>query len=296
MYKESIAIYSRKFIPGSIESLKKIIKKIEDEGYKVLIYKEIFDTLIPKVHFSENPYSFSCKKDLIYHNTKMLFSIGGDGSILDSVRIVADSNIPVLGFNFGRMGFLSMVKKDKIDEILDELFTGKYDIEERTLVNIQTQDNVFKENNYGLNEVSFQRNGPNSMLSVKVWVDGLYLNKYWGDGLIIATPTGSTAYSLSCGGPILVPEVKSFVLSPISSHNLTVGSIVIPEDSIIKLVVECREENFSVNIDSVSACYKSGTEFTISKNKFNFNLIRPNGINFFNTIREKLNWGIDIRN
>ncbi|MDL2227935.1 NAD kinase [Bacteroidales bacterium OttesenSCG-928-K03] len=292
---QMIAVYGRELLSQNINFLQKIIDRIENEGYQIMVYSDYYEKINSWINFKTPVAIFHSNIDL-NENVKFMFSIGGDGTMLDTAQLIKDSNIPVLGFNLGRMGFLSIIKQDNIDEVLDEIFNGKYIIDERSLIKVSDEINSFDCNNFGLNEVCFLRKNPYSMLSISVWVNNLFLNKYWSDGLIIATPTGSTAYSLSCSGPILDPHVNSFVLSPIASHNLTVGPIVIPDDSVIKVNVSCRDSEFCVNIDSISRTFNSGSEFIIKKNDFKFKLIQPQSINFFNTLRNKLNWGIDVRN
>jgi len=290
-----IAVFGKEIHDEYFEFYQKIIRRIEAEGCCLLVDEGFYKKTYGTITYAQEPILYSTLKGLP-KETSFLFSIGGDGTFLDSVHLVGNKKIPVLGFNFGRMGFLSVVQIDKIDNVLNAIFDNQYAIEERSLITLQDENNTFGNMNVGLNEVCFSRKEPYSLLTINVWVDGLFLNRYWGDGLIIATPTGSTAYSLSCAGPILCPDVKSFVLSPIASHNLTVGSIVIPDSSMIKVVVECREKEFCVNVDSSSSDFKSGSKFIVTKNKYDFNIVRLLNDNFFNTIREKLSWGIDVRN
>ena len=292
---KTIAIFGKELQNNHIDDLQSIVSRIESEKYDISLYESYYAQIKDIIHFSNEPKLFTSYKD-IQQNVISLFSVGGDGTFLDSVQLIRNSGIPVLGFNFGRMGFLSIVRSDSIKANLDEFFNGSYEIDRRSLIKVESETEIIDDINYGLNEICFSRNEPYSMISVKVWVDGFYLNKYWADGLIIATPTGSTAYSLACGGPIICPSTKSFVLSPIASHNLTAGSIVIPDDSIMRVQVECREPEFCLNVDSVSRFFKSSSIFTVRKNEFDFSLIRLASQNFFKTIREKLNWGLDVRN
>ncbi|MDR2085135.1 MAG: NAD kinase [Bacteroidales bacterium] len=290
-----IAVYGKEILNENLGFLQKIVDRVEAEGYQLTFFSDFYKKISASITFKNEVKTFTSNVDL-NSGVKFLFSIGGDGTMLESARITKNLNIPVLGFNLGRMGFLSIVKQNNIDDVLDELFNNKYIVEERTLVKLEDENNCFNGNNFALNEVCFLRKNPYSLLTIKVWINDIFLNRYWSDGLIVATPTGSTAYSLSCGGPILDPKVDSFVLSPIASHNLTVSPIVIPDDSIIKVCVECRDPEFCVNVDYVSKIFKSGSEFIVKKNDFRFKLIQPFSINFFNTIRDKLNWGIDVRN
>ena len=289
----AIAFFGREFKKEYNEAVQFVVDRLEAEHYKIIVHEEFYERIKEYVHFTDLPATFG-HDDTLCSDTKCLFSFGGDGTMLDTVHIVKDSKIPVLGFNFGRLGFLSIVNISKIRDILNLFLTGKYHLEERTLLKVSCD--YFDKENYSLNEVCVTRKEPYSMLAMEVWIDGLYLNKYWGDGLIIATPTGSTAYSLSCGGPILHPATKSFVVTPIASHNLTVGSIVVPDNCTIDVKVVCRDPEFYVNMDSYNQKLQSGCMFTVQKNDFNFVLVIPENENFYKTIREKLNWGLDVRN
>jgi NAD+ kinase len=225
-----------------------------------------------------------------------LVSIGGDGTLLNTIALVRDSGIPVLGINTGRLGFLSSVSTEDIEQAADALFTMKYTLDQRTLIRLDSPSGLFGEVNYALNELAVYKKEPNTMLTIHAWVNDLFLNSYWADGLIIATPTGSTAYSLSCNGPILHPGSGDFIITPIATHNLTVRPIVIPDNSVIRLKVEGRSNDFFVSLDSRFKAIDSTKEIMVVKEDFKINLIRMENQNFFSTIREKLKWGIDIRN
>ena len=225
-----------------------------------------------------------------------LVSIGGDGTLLDTIALVRNSGIPVLGINTGRLGFLSSVSTEDIEKAADALFTMRYTLDQRTLVRLESPAGLLGEVNYALNEVAVYKKEPNTMLTIHAYVDDLFLNSYWADGLMIATPTGSTAYSLSCNGPILHPGSGDFIITPIATHNLTVRPIVIPDNSVIRLKVEGRSNECFVSLDSRFKAIDSSTEIIVVKEDFKINLIRMENQNFFSTIREKLKWGIDIRN
>ena len=290
-----IAVYGKEINDNHWDNLQMIISRIEKENFQVAVYSDFYEKISGKITFVSEPLVFGQEDDMV-RDAKFLFSVGGDGTMLDTVHIIKDTAVPVLGFNFGRMGFLSIVRSDFIENTLDQIFTDRYEIEHRSLIKVECGTDAFKNCNYALNEICFSRHYPYSMLSLKIWVNDLFFNTYWSDGLILATPTGSTAYSLSCGGPILYPDTKSFVISPMASHNLTARSFVIPDDSKISVRVECREPDFCVNVDSVARFFKSNSSFTVRKNDFDFNLVRPYSENFLKTIREKLNWGLDVRN
>jgi NAD+ kinase len=216
--------------------------------------------------------------------------------LLDTITLVGDSGIPVIGINMGRLGFLSSISKDEILPALDEIIEQKYFIDQRTLLQLETSNNLFGEFNYALNDVTVYKNTPISILTIKTYIDDEFLNSYWADGLIVATPTGSTAYSLSCTGPILTPDSSNFVITPIASHNLTVRPIVIPDHCKISLVIDSRDLACCIGLDSRIQKIDHTIKLEIHKGQFKINLLRRSNKNFFQTIREKLNWGLDIRN
>jgi NAD+ kinase len=226
-------------------------------------------------------------------------SIGGDGTILRSISYVRNSGIPIVGVNTGRMGFLATIQKDKIKSSLDEIVAGDYCISKRSLLKLSSDakiEGLDKDFNFALNEIAVSRKNTTSMIRVKTFLNNEYLTSYWADGLIVASPTGSTGYSLSCGGPVVAPESDSFVLTPIAPHNLNARPLVIPEETVIKLIVGGREDLHLVSLDSRIITVKNGTELIIQKAGFNINMIEPKGESFLNTLRNKLLWGEDNRN
>lgn len=228
----------------------------------------------------------------------MLISIGGDGTILRAATYVRNSGIPVLGVNAGRLGFLAKVQKNNIADFLQTVLDKKYTISKRTLLSLTCSlDNIdFKEINFAMNEVTVSRKDTTSMITIETYLNGEYLTSYWADGLIISTPTGSTGYSLSCGGPVLTPDVKSFVITPIAPHNLNARPLVIPDNTEIKLKVSGREENYLVSLDSRIATVTKNSELTIKKTPFKINMVEIPEETFLKTLRSKLLWGEDKRN
>ena len=227
----------------------------------------------------------------------MLLSIGGDGTMLDAVPLVGNSGIPMLGINMGRLGFISSVAKEEIHEAIKQIVEGRFTTESRTLLELVAPQGVFHDKvNYALNEINIIRNPEHSLLTIKVFVNDVFLNTYWGDGILMATPTGSTAYSLSAGGPILTPDSHCFVITPIVAHNLTVRPIVIPDDSVVRIQVEGREKKFVFSMDSRVCALDTSVELVVRKADFCINTVRMEGTDFFNTIRNKLSWGKDNRN
>lgn len=226
----------------------------------------------------------------------LFISIGGDGTFLDSTTLLRDTRIPIMGINTGRLGFLARVSSEDIKVSIDNFICGNYEIEPRSLLAVETETNVFGKNNLALNEITIHKNDNASMIIIHSYVNGEFLNSYWADGLIISTPTGSTAYSLSAGGPIVAPGSNNFIISPVAPHNLNVRPMVISDNSEILLRMEARSDKSLISLDSRTVRCDSTIEVRIRKAPFSINLIRFPNQTFFRTLRHKLNWGLDNRN
>lgn len=227
--------------------------------------------------------------------TDFLFSIGGDGTFLETVSIVRDSGIPVVGLNTGRLGFLSYISQDSLEESLDSILSGNFDIEERMLLEVSSTGGTIEPLNIALNEVRIYKNAA-SLVTVHVHVDDEFLSSYWADGLILSTPTGSTAYSLSVGGPIVVPESNTIVLSPIAPHNLTVRPLVLPGEAVLQFSVDTREPSYQLALDSRSIDVPVKEKITVKRADYSLKMVRIENNSFYSTLRNKLMWGIDKRN
>jgi NAD+ kinase len=225
-----------------------------------------------------------------------LFSIGGDGTLLESLTFIREKNIPILGINTGRMGFLATVSPSNLHYSIECILNGYYDLDERSLVHLESDRDLFEGVNFGLNEFAILKRDSSSMITVHTYIDGEYLNSYWSDGIILSTPTGSTGYSLSVGGPLVLPQSNNFILSPVSPHNLNVRPLVIPDNKIISFEIEGRSKNFLVSLDSRSRPVDATVQLAVRKETFKARLVRINGYNFLDTLRYKLNWGLDVRN
>lgn len=263
-----------------------------------LVVEERFSAILVENKLIPNTYlKFSSHKDLD-KSFDMLISVGGDGTFLRAVTVVRNSGIPILGINAGRLGFLATVQQNNIENFLQLVLEKKYTISKRTLLSLTCTPKVddLKEINFAMNEVTVSRKDTTSMITIETYLDGEYLNSYWADGLIISTPTGSTGYSMSCGGPILMPEVNSLVLTPIAPHNLNARPLVIPDNTTIKLKVSGREENYLVSLDSRTAAVKNESVLTIKKTPFKINMVEIPEETFLKTLRNKLLWGEDKRN
>ena len=267
--------------------LSSLIALLKEKKFKVYISEELSKTFNDsKIKlYSENNIS---KFDFI-------ISFGGDGTLLNTVTSIGRKNIKILGVNVGKLGFLSFDVYDVFEKIIDDIQNNNYTLEKKSLVSLlPVNENINK--NFALNEISVVKKDSSSMIKIHCYVDKQFICTYWSDGLIISTPTGSTGYSLSCGGPILTPESKNLLITPISPHNLSLRSIIIPDSAKIKLTIEKQKYNFLVSMDSRSYTFRGEQEFIIKKSNFNINLIQPNNFDFFETLRKKLNWGFDIRN
>ena len=291
----AVAVYGRKFTDNFAPYIQKFFDKLNTIGVGVLIYEPFFDYLKQRINISNKVKPFT-KNNEIINSAEFLFSVGGDGTFLDSTTFIRDSNIPIIGINTGRLGFLSGVSINEIETALEDVFAGKFALDQRSLLKVETENNLFGANNFALNELTVHKKDSSSMVTINAFIDGDFLNSYWADGLIVATPTGSTAYALSCGGPIILPGSNNFEITPIAPHNLNVRPIVIPDDKVLTLKIEGRSQDFLVSLDSRSKTIDSSVELKISKNNFTINLARLHNENILGTIRNKLNWGLDQRN
>ncbi|MDP4280543.1 MAG: NAD kinase [Bacteroidota bacterium] len=290
-----IALFGKVINPDDLPILQSMIGKLESAGVEILLFEPFYISSAKSLIFRFVPSFFSRKEELV-GKADYLFSIGGDGTLLDTITLVGNSGLPVMGINMGRLGFLSSISKDHVESAIDALLSGNIFLDRRTLLRLETEENLFGEFNYALNDITIFKSPSVSMLNIKAYINGEFLNTYWADGLIVATPTGSTAYSLSCTGPILTLDAEAFVITPIASHNLTVRPIVIPDDSEIRIEVIGRELEGYVGLDSRSERLDHFVKLIIRKEDFKFNIVRMKHTVFFKTIREKLNWGLDIRN
>ena len=225
-----------------------------------------------------------------------LISLGGDGTLLDTVTLVKDTGIPVLGINYGRLGFLANLGKEDLHTVFEALVDRKYVLDKRTLLHLDSDFDVFEDAPYALNEFSLHKKDSSPMIKIHTYLNGEFLNTYWADGLIVATPTGSTGYSLSCNGPVVFPESASFVITPVSPHNLNIRPIVVPDNTIVSFEVEGRTDGFLCTLDSRRAIVSKEIQLAVRKEAFGINLIRLNENNFLQTLRSKLSWGLDKRN
>ena len=290
----TIAVYARNTkenFPSYIEQLMMLAGK---ENYNVIVYKPYLDFLISSGNFAIKLPTFSNSEELIA-KADYVISLGGDGTLLETLEFVRRSGIPVLGVNTGRLGFLATVYKEDFSKAIQLLINEKYTLDKRELIVLENKAVDFNQVNYALNEFTIHKKESGAMIHIDTYVDGVFLNSYFADGLIVSTPTGSTAYSLSCGGPIMLPDSDNFIITPIAPHNLNVRPIVISNHKIISFKVSGRSDSFNVSLDSRSQTVTETTELIIRKADFRFNLINLEGQHFFETLRNKLLWGLDKR-
>lgn len=291
----NVAIYSQRVLKQNIQYYSEFLGVLKDFGWNPVIHSDLKEVLIKKMGLPASTDEFSSYKDF-QQGIDISFSIGGDGTFIKNVKFVRDSGVPVLGINTGRLGFLANIGKEHIQAAMDLVYRKEYVHQKRSLIRAEMEEDLFEDDPYALNEITIQKKDTSSMITVHASLEEKYLNSYWADGLIVATPSGSTAYSLSCGGPIITPGCQVHILTPIAPHNLNVRPMVVPDHMPIKLSVEGRGRRFLASLDGKSVSIKQGTEITIHKANFMINVIKFEDNNFLDTIRNKMLWGIDRRN
>lgn len=289
-----IAIHGKVFNEEVKPFIKEVVDTLLKMNISICISKAFSDKFM--IAFPDYPKFDIFRK--INHTLKAdaLISLGGDGTLLEAVALVGATETPILGINTGRLGFLATTPRDKIDEALKDLVNRNYKLDCRTLIKLETDAVVFKQTDFALNEFTILKTDSSSMITVHTYVDGEYLNSYWADGLIVSTPTGSTGYSLSCGGPIVLPHSNNFVITPVSAHNLNVRPLIVSDQSEISFKIEGRSNKFLISLDSKSESVDSTVKLAVRKEDFQAKLITFSHSNYFDTLRQKLNWGLDLRN
>jgi len=290
-----IALYARQVDAENFPLVRELLKELQRHQCELYIYQPFLHRI--KSLGSDIPVNtpFNSGSE-IRGKIDFLLSLGGDGTILDTLTLVQDSNIPVLGINLGRLGFLTGVGTEDLSASIEALVKGHYTIDKRSLLRLESNRNLFGGVNYALNELTIHKKDSSSMITIDTYLNGEYLNSYWADAFIIATPTGSTGYSLSCGGPIVAPYSGNFVITPIAPHNLNVRPIVVSDKNVISLEVKGRSQYFLASLDSRSVTIDSAISLAVRREDFTMSLVRLGSANFLNTLRKKLNWGLDTRN
>ena len=294
---KKVAIYGQAYTTLAEKEVKILLTVLEKHNIVVFFEQQFYNLFVENNSLNKKYPTYAHFNDL--SNTfDVMFTIGGDGTILRAVTYIRDLDIPIMGINTGRLGFLATIQKDQIEEAINLMLKKEYTLQERSLLQIETSPTTedFAELNFALNEVTIARRNTTSMIGIKTSLNTEYLTNYWADGLIIATPTGSTGYSLSCDGPVILPNSKSFVITPIAPHNLNARPMVIPDDTEILLEVSAREKDFLISLDSRITTVPLDTKIKIKKASFTIKSVLPKNQSYLNTLRGKLLWGEDVRN
>jgi len=286
-------IYGQKWREEHKTHIQLLFKKLEEVGAEIAVYKEFSEKISEIVDSNK---TISNHEQLKSYGPDVVITLGGDGTILSAMTMIRELETPIMGLNLGRLGFLASIEQERINEAIDLYVKGKYSISTRSMLQLTSKPEAFKETNYALNDFTILKRDNSSMIVLHAYIDDVFLNSYWADGLIVSTPTGSTGYNLSCGGPIIFPSSDNFVLTPVAPHNLNVRPVVISSEHEIKFKIEGRSENFMCTLDSRYEVVTSEHEISLRKNPFSTQLITLDGDNFMKTIRNKLNWGLDKRN
>lgn len=289
-----LAVHGKEFNRQSAPYFVKMFEVLFQHKADVLV-SEKFKSHLKGAAFSNFKLKTFAPGDSL-RNVDVFISVGGDGTLLDAVTYIEKKEIPVLGINTGRLGFLATISKEETERALVKVLEGAFSLDKRAVLKLETNKPVFGKLNFALNDFSLMKKDTSSMITIHTYIDGEFLNSYWADGIIVSTPTGSTGYSLSCGGPLIFPRSGNFVITPVSPHNLTVRPIVVSDSSEITFRVEGRSKKFLVSLDSRIASVDASVKLKVTKGDFKVNLIQLEGQHYFKTLRQKLNWGLDIRN
>ena len=291
-----VALYSRVFKLDDLPVLQTLIRSLEEQQIDFYLFADMAQTLNEHGIQTGDRESFTDHEELLSCQVDAFFCLGGDGTFLNALTLVRDSGIPLIGINLGRLGFLAGLEESQIQSAVADFVAGRYDIEERALLQLESSTGLFGDCPYALNDFTILKRDTSSMITVDAYMNGDFMNTYWADGLIVATPTGSTGYSLSCGGPIVFPGSGNFVISPVAPHNLGVRPIVIPDKSVLSFEVTGRTDSFLCTLDSRFATITMDHQLAVRRAPFSLRLIQFHGYSFLSTMREKLAWGRDLRN
>lgn len=290
-----IAIYSRGLDAEQENPLQFLLQELSKHNIEVLLYNQLQELCHLPDSFKQG-ISFFEKPEDLNESVDCLISLGGDGTMLDSVTLIKDKGIPLLGINFGRLGFLANINREELTTAVDALVNQTIVIDKRTLIHVDANMPLFENAPFGLNEFAIHKRDTSPMVKIHTYLNGEFLNTFWADGLIVATPTGSTGYNMSCNGPIVFPDASSFVITPVAPHNLNVRSIVVPDNNIISFEIEGRTDEFICMLDARREVVNINIQIAVKKETFDVNLVRLNEGSFLSTLRNKLTWGMDKRN
>ncbi len=290
------AIYSRLMKPRDLPALRNFFQLMQELGVELTIVQHYYQQIKGHIRLPKKTFVFKNYEELKQQQVDYMITLGGDGTILDTPMLIRDMELPIAGVNLGRLGFLANIEKNKMTDAFTDLINGSFSLDTRTLLQLESNLPLFEGQNYALNDCTILKRDTSSMIIVHVYINGEHLNSYWADGIILATPTGSTGYSLSCGGPIIFPNSNNFIITAVAPHNLNIRPIVISDDSVVSFQIEGRANSFLCTLDSRFEPITSEHKIAIKKADFDLKLIRLLDSNFLSTIRNKLNWGYDTRN
>lgn len=289
-----IGVHGKEFTRQSASFIHRILEILSAHKAEIIVSSKYTKSLKAEVMKKFRLKTYEPGESL--KDLDVFLSLGGDGTLLESVTHIGRAEVPILGINTGRLGFLATISRDETEGAIEKMFEKAYTLDKRALLQLDSDQDLFNGLNFALNDFTVVKKDTSSMITVHTFIDGEFLNSYWADGIIVATPTGSTGYSLSCGGPLVFPRSGNFVITPVSPHNLTVRPIVVSDDSEISFRVEGRSKKFLVSLDSRIATVNETVKLKVLKANFKVNLIQLEGYHYFKTLRQKLNWGLDIRN
>ena len=289
------AIYSRVFDETQKDAIQLFFDELQRQRIVPVIFQHFFEQIKEQIRLPENTAVFLLSEDLT-RDIEFIISLGGDGTLLDTVTLVREKNISIMGINFGRLGFLAGIGQDEIRTAVQAIAKRSFIIDKRTMIHLDADLPLFGNVPYGLNEFAVHKRDTAAMIKIHTYLNGEFLNSYWADGLIVATPTGSTGYSLSCGGPVVFPDSGSFVITPVAPHNLNVRPIIVPDDNVISFEVESRSENIICALDSRREIVGKNVSLAVRKESFTISLLRLGENSFLQTLQNKLTWGLDKRN
>lgn len=289
------AIYSRVMEEEQRKDVQFLFDELSKQKIHAVVFLPFFEQIKDRIHLPSSVSTFYLSEDLS-EEIEFVISLGGDGTLLDTVTLVRDKGIPVMGINFGRLGFLAGIGKEEVADAVKALIKQTYIIDKRTLIHLDASMPMFGKVPFALNEFAIHKRDTAPMIKIHTYLNGEFLNTYWSDGLIVSTPTGSTGYSLSCNGPIVFPDAGSFLITPVAPHNLNVRPIVVPDDNVISFEVESRSDQIICALDSRREIINKNVQLAVKKESFMLNLVRLNENNFLQTLHNKLTWGLDKRN
>lgn len=291
-----VAVFSKGYKPKDYHAIEMLIQALHAEDITSYWYKPFFEEIKSEFSFPREVGVFESHLDFILKKFDFLIALGGDGTMLNAILYTRESGVPLVGINLGRMGFLATIEKKRISEAIRLMALGRLIREERQMLFLESNQPVFDNIRFALNDFTILKRDTSSMITIHTYINGAYLNSYWADGIIVSTPTGSSGYSLSCGGPVIFPQSGNFVITPVAPHNLNVRPVVISDDSIISFEIEGRTDNFLCTLDSRHEMITSNHQLAVRRNKFPAQLAHLPDIGFLDTLRDKLSWGIDARN